>query len=315
VIQHAELASRLQAVLASGPLTRLERLSSGASRETWRLECDGRQLILQRLRRGAVTRLDLEVRVLAVAAVAGVPTPRVVLDGSRSDALERPFVIVEAIAGESIARKILRDDAFSVARRQLPRQIAQAAARTHAAPITELAALSDADQVESLRSLLDGLGDPHPVFEIALRWLELHRPAPRPNVLVHGDLRLGNLLVTPSGLSGVLDWELSHLGSPAEDLAWMCVRAWRFGSGLPAAGLATREQMLAHYAAEGGAVISLAELRWWEVLGTLKWGLICIMQSQTHLRGLVQSHELAILGRRVCENEWDILQLLSPVPA
>ena len=52
-------------------------------------------------------------------------------------------------------------------------------------------------------------------------------------------------------------------------------------------------------------------VRWWEVLGTLKWGIMCIIQAASHLNGFTRSHELAAIGRRVCENEWDLLDLLK----
>ncbi len=136
--------------------------------------------------------------------------------------------------------------------------------------------------------------------------------------MVHGDLRLGNLLVGPDGLRAVLDWELAHLGDPMEDLGWFCVRAWRFGSPLPAGGVATREELAAAYEAAGGEPVDLEALRWWETLGTLKWGVICIMQAWSHLSGATRSMELATIGRRVCENEWDVLGLLpgpsAPAP-
>ncbi len=312
MIHDAALARRLSDLFDGARVDTLERLSGGASRETWLFTIGGEELILQRLRRGAVTRIDLELRAITLAALSGVPVPQVVVDGSRSDALERPFLVVRRIRGESIARKILRDEPFARARAVLPEQLASAATRIHSTPIGELSELGHQDQVESMRALLDALGDPHPAFEIALRWLELHRPIPRSQVLVHGDFRLGNLLVDENGLTGVLDWELSHLGNPVEDLGWMCVRAWRFGSPLAAGGLCTREELLSHYNLLSDAPrVTLEELRWWEVLGTLKWGLICIMQAQTHLHGLVNSHELAILGRRVSENEWDVLGLLA----
>ena len=56
-------------------------------------------------------------------------------------------------------------------------------------------------------------------------------------------------------------------------------------------------------------------LRWWEVLGTLKWGVICMMQAWAHLSGASRSMELATIGRRVCENEWDVLGLLPGAAA
>jgi hypothetical protein len=114
----------------------------------------------------------------------------------------------------------------------------------------------------------------------------------------------------------VLDWELAHLGDPIEDLGWYCVRAWRFGSPLPAGGMGTREELLAAYEAAGGGAVDPEALRWWEVLGTLKWGLFCMLQASTHLTGASRSVELAAIGRRVAENEWDVLGLLpgGPLP-
>jgi hypothetical protein len=131
-------------------------------------------------------------------------------------------------------------------------------------------------------------------------------------VIVHGDLRLGNLIVGPDSLHAVIDWELVHAGNPAEDLGWFCVKAWRFGAAAPAAGLGSREELLAAYRAAGGAGITTGELRWWEILGTLRWGVICLEQAQAHLSGAHRSVELAAVGRRVCEQEWDLLLLLAP---
>jgi hypothetical protein len=159
--------------------------------------------------------------------------------------------------------------------------------------------------------LLDRLGEPHPAIELGLRWLAAHRPPPAGRTLVHGDFRLGNWLVGGSGLAAVLDWELAHLGDPAEDLGWMCVRSWRFGSPLPVAGVGTRAQLLTAYSEAGGARVDEATLRWWEVYGTLRWAVICIQQAAVHLTGGVRSVELAAIGRRVCEVELDLLELLD----
>jgi hypothetical protein len=119
-------------------------------------------------------------------------------------------------------------------------------------------------------------------------------------------------MVDASGLVGVLDWELAHLGDPVEDLGWMCVRSWRFGGPHPVAGLGRRDELLAAYRAAGGSEVDESTLRWWELYGTTRWGVICVQQAATHLTGAVRSVELAAIGRRVCEVERDVLELIEP---
>jgi aminoglycoside phosphotransferase (APT) family kinase protein len=114
-------------------------------------------------------------------------------------------------------------------------------------------------------------------------------------------------------LRAVLDWELAHLGDPMEDLGWLCVKAWRFGSAPPVAGVGEYQQLFDAYQQASGRPVDGAAVRWWEVLGTLKWGIICIMQANAHLSGVLRSHELAAIGRRVCENEWDLFVALEGI--
>jgi hypothetical protein len=126
---------------------------------------------------------------------------------------------------------------------------------------------------------------------------------------------MGNLMVHRESVSGVLDWELTHIGDPVEDLGWLCVPAWRFTRpDLAAAGLGTRGELLAAYARHAGVAVPMAELRRWELAGTLRWGVICVMQAFTHLSGARRSIEHAVIGRRACEVEWDLLELLDPPP-
>lgn len=296
----------------------LRRLSGGASRETWSFDAvvDGtrRPLILQRLRPGATgsstaTPIAVEAALLRVAADHGVPVAGVVADDDGT-ILGSPGMVVERLDGETIARKLLRDPEYAVARERLGAQVGAALARIHTIPTERVPGLRSGDQVEQFRTILDALGEPHPAFELGFRWLDANRPAVVGETVVHGDFRLGNVLVDGEGLRAVLDWELAHLGDPLEDLGWFCVRAWRFGSPLPAGGIATRETVVAAYEGAGGASVDLEALRWWEVLGTLKWGVMCVMQAWGHLSGASRSVELATIGRRVCENEWDLLGLL-----
>jgi aminoglycoside phosphotransferase (APT) family kinase protein len=128
---------------------------------------------------------------------------------------------------------------------------------------------------------------------------------------VHGDFRLGNFIVNEQGLAAVIDWELAHLGDPAEDIGWLCIRSWRFGNDdLPVAGVGQFDEFAAAYESAGGAPIDRGRVRYWEAFGNVKWAVICARQAHDHLSGVRRSHELASLGRRICEPEWDLLELI-----
>jgi len=228
--------------------------------------------------------------------------------------------VMDRIDGETIPRKLLRDEPYRPARAVMVAQCARAAAAIHAVPtetLPHLATQGATTLVDQYRGVVDVLGEPHPVFELGLRWLDEHA-AGLPDVapaLVHGDFRTGNFIVGPEGLRSVLDWELAHLGDPIEDLGWFCVKSWRFGNvEQRAGGFGSAEELLAVYAEATGQAVDPAHLHFWEVFGTLKWGVICEMQTFSHLNGLVRSVELAALGRRVAEQEWDLLELIDPHP-
>lgn len=291
-------------MLGATALDGLRRLSGGASRETWSFDADGRPLILRRDPPGAPKGgMDMEARLFRAAAAAGVPVPEVVV-------AEPSLIVMERIEGETIPRKILRDDEYAAARPKLARECGAILAKLHSIPTADVPGLEQADQVEQFRELLDALGEPHPTFELAFRWLDANRPLPTRTAIVHGDFRNGNLIVGPEGVRAVLDWELAHLGDPLEDLGWLCVKAWRFGMTPPVGGFGEYDQLISAYEAGGAGPVDRDALRWWEVLGTLKWGIMCIMQAVTHTSGAVRSVELAAIGRRVCEQEWDLLALL-----
>jgi len=320
-VDTSQLAAALRSSLGPVTIEGLSRLSGGASRETWAFDAvsgDGArtELVLRRDppgRPGEPGSMSREAAAIAVARAAGLAVPEVLLSTDGPGLWGSAGLIMRRVPGETIARRILRDDAYGGARAVLAAELGAFAARLHA--LRPPPGLPAADPLAGLRATLSAAGDASQVFELALSTLEASPPPPRKPVLVHGDLRLGNLIVGADALRAVIDWELVHTGNPAEDLGWLCVKAWRFGAALPVAGVGTREELLAAYRAAGGADISLDELRWWEILGTLRWGIICMSQAQAHLSGAYRSVELAAIGRRVCEQEWDLLLLLAPEAA
>jgi aminoglycoside phosphotransferase (APT) family kinase protein len=304
-----ELSTMLSQLLDDAEIHGLHRLSGGASRETWRFEADGRPLILQRQRAGDVRDMLIEAGVVRAAGRGGAPVPELIEARRRDDGMA--FMVLEAVEGETIARKILRDDEYTMARPRLVADFGAALARIHALDAASIGGLQYTDQLEYYTGVLDDLGQPHPVLELVRNWLVDMRPQVRTTTLVHGDFRLGNMIVGADGLRAVIDWELAHLGDPMEDLGWLCVKAWRFGAQPPVAGLGDYDELFAAYEASGGAPVDRAVVHWWEVLGTWKWAIMCILQASVHLSGAVRSHELAAIGRRVCENEHDLFLTLD----
>ena len=307
----ADLVEGLAAVLGATEISGLTRLSGGASRDTWSFEADRQPLILQRQREGDERDMATEIAAVRAASAAGVPSATLVTASTDPTHLGAAYMISTRVAGETTPRKILRDEQFDRARRALPAQLAHALAAIHAIRPTNIPGIVETDQVDRYREVLDTLGHPHPTFELTFRWLEANRAPLTGGVVVHGDFRLGNVIVDHDGLRAVLDWELVHLGDPMEDLGWMCVKAWRFGSSHPVAGVGDYQQLFDAYETATGSPVHAANVRWWEVLGTLKWGIMCIMQANAHLSGTTRSHELAAIGRRVCENEHDLFLALD----
>ena len=251
----------------------------------------------------------VEAAAMIAARAAGVPVAELFDHGE--GALGRAYLLMERLDGETIPRRLLRDDAYAAARPGLARRLGEVLARIHRIDPDQIPGLPHVDAFGQLTELYQGFAEPRPALEIALRWLREHQPAPVAGTLVHGDFRTGNLMIATDGLAGVLDWELTHRGDPRQDLGWLCTKAWRFGSPYPAGGFGSRDELMAGYAKGGGTPPDEQTQRWWELYGTVRWALLCRSQAERYLSGAEPSVELAVLGRRVCEQEWDILLALG----
>jgi aminoglycoside phosphotransferase (APT) family kinase protein len=335
VITIMDLPARLERFLREsapdvGPVTVVaaRALPGGASRDTWAIDATFAAqpcpLVLRRDLGGEIDEQALsreqEFRVLATAHAGGVLVPRPRWLCTDPEVLGAPFFLMDRLEGESVGRRVVREPALAAARQALPRQMGEQLARIHALPLTGLDFLPRPPTgtspalaaLEGSAQQLWSSGEPHPALELALRWLRRRAPACPSSVLVHGDFRVGNLMVGPAGLVGVFDWEFAHVGDPAEDLAWPCVRSWRFGQGeLRLGGVGQPEEMLEAYERASGRVVDRSALRYWEVLGNLRWAVGCIAQARRHLSGQAVSVELASLGRRTCEMELELLDLIE----
>jgi aminoglycoside phosphotransferase (APT) family kinase protein len=336
-MQPEQIAARLSAFIRdqgsfkSVAVDNLRRMPGGASREIWSFDAamsDGatttrRSMVLRR--DPGAHKIDTSRRheflVMRAAFEEGVPVPEVLWLCEDPSVLGASFFIMEKVEGETIARRLLRDDANAKARAVMPAQLAAILAKIHRidAPRHQLDFLADpgdrpaATEVTRYEETFRRLAlEPHPAFELALRWLHAHIPKTARTTLVHGDYRIGNVIFAPDGVRAILDWELAHLGDPMEDVGWMCVRAWRFGNdSMPVGGLGTREAFFEAYERAGGMPVDPESARFWELFGNLRWGIITISQARTYLDGHVPSVELASIGRRTAETELELLNLME----
>jgi aminoglycoside phosphotransferase (APT) family kinase protein len=308
----AEMREALHAVLGSEP-SEPKLLAGGASKEAWAVDAGGERLLVRRAAVGVIHKHTLsladEFAVLEAAHEAGVKAPRPIayipdLDG-------REAFVMERLDGETIGRRIVRMDDLPP---ELPTQLANELAKIHAIPRTRLAFLQEAN-LERMVDEFDEVGEARPAIELGLWWLREHRPPPREPVIVHGDYRIGNVVVRPhEGLVGVLDWEFAHVDEPVRDLAFALVRAWRFG--VPdkrLGGIGDVEPYLERYNELTGLDVRPEELDYWELAGNVGWAIGCLTQMQRHLSGLDRSVELAVLGRLGAEVEYEICHLLEKV--
>jgi aminoglycoside phosphotransferase (APT) family kinase protein len=319
---------RSQPGYGAAVITDLVPLPGGASKETWSFDliCDDDVLTLVlRINRSfpLPMALDLasEFKVMEAVYAAGIPVPRPFWYSE--EVLEAPFYVLERIPGETLVRRLQRDEAYRSAREVLPVQLGRALAGIHRIPSSRetlgflpyreqggSAALGELSFYEGI--LRKHAPEPHPALELAIRWLRQNAPTARQISLVHGDYRLGNIIFSPEGLTRILDWELAHLGDPMEDLGYISVQAWRFGRvELPVGGIGKREVFLEAYAQAGGFPLDLETIRYWEVMGNFKWAVIKILQAAPFLTGQSDSIELASLGRKTAETELQILTLIE----
>lgn len=307
-----------------GEIAHLKRLTGGANMESWAFDYGDRKLVLRRApgkgdRNEDLSRISMEseARLITLACEQGVGAPPVRGILEPADELGQGY-LMERIAGETLPQKILGNPEFAKAEQRLAGQCAAELAKIHAIPLESLPADIPRDDA---RSLLAGLGERYrdygaaiPVFDYALRWLEDHLPEPARPCLLHGDFRMGNLMIDADGIAAILDWELAHLGDPAQDLAYLCTPSWRFTRhDRPVGGFAGIDEFLDAYRSASGAAVERSRFDFWLVYSTLWWGVCCLGMTDIWRTGQDRTLERAVIGRRVSEVEVDLLLLFDPM--
>lgn len=339
ILDANEIRERVGAYLTAATgqpvtVTEAQALAGGASRDSWAfaaLFADGSQsrFVLRRdlpttMNESALTRAH-EFAMMRAAFEHGVRCAQVRWLCEDSEPLGQPFFIMDYVDGVSIGRKVMTAPELTEARRALPAQMAEQLAlihrldwKSHALDfLAQPKTISPArEAVAEVYGIVDALGAKVPAIEYILRWCDLHAPETERITFVHGDFRIGNLLVDPSGLAAVIDWEFAHIGDPCEELGYLCLRDWRFGNdSLRASGLSQREPFIRLYERYAGVAVDRSAVDWWEVFGNVRWAVICLKQAQRHLSGQDPSVELASLGRRSLDMQAEALALIQRIDA
>ncbi len=310
---------------AGGELTEVHRLSGGASMESWAFSYGGEEYVLRRLPSGLSpdddglrgVPLATQADVIELARTAGVTAPQVRGRLKPDDALGEGFIMTKA-EGETLPHKILGNPAFAEAESRLTEQCARELAAIHQIEIgpllQSLEYFSPADLIRVQKEKYQEIGGHMPIYEYAFHWLEQNAPDASDKYLVHGDFRMGNLMIDQQGLSAVLDWELVRLGDPVQDLAYLCTPSWRFGHYEKAAGgFDSAESFLAAYAAASGAEVDPDRFRFWLIYSAIWWGVACMVMGQIWRSHADRSLERTVIGRRVSEVEIDLALLFEEI--
>ena len=311
-------------------LTTAERLSGGASQETYRLtvEIDGSTQLLA-LRRAAGGEhgaaegrpgLAIEAKLMQVAGEAGVPEPHIHAVLTEADGIGDGFVM-EWLDGHTLGARVIRSPDLDEIRPHLARQCGEVLARIHAIdPVAtgladHLEVVTTEAFVESMWDSYKELATPQPMIDYAARWLVDNRPDEVEHRIVHNDFRNGNLMITPDGITGVLDWEVCHLGDPMRDLGWICTNSWRFGNRhLPVGGFGNYADLFAGYESVSGVPVDPDHVHYWEVFGSFWWAIGCLKMADHWRNGPDPSVERPGIARRSSECQVDCVNLLIPGP-
>ena len=312
-------------------LVSCDRLSGGASQETYRIVADterGQRLLALRRPPGGAAAADglgrvgsrTEARLMRCAREAGVPEPRVVAVLEPDEGLGDGF-LMEWLEGESLGARIVRVDALEEVRPRLAYQCGEILARIHAIDLEEtglgeeLPSMEPGAFVEQTWAAYRGLETPQPMIDFTARWLLDHLPRDPHRTLVHNDFRNGNLMVAPEGVVAVLDWEIAHVGDPMRDLGWLCTSSWRFGRrDLPVGGFGRVEDLFRGYETVSGRKVDPDHVKFWEVFGSFWWAVTCLGMAHQFRTGPDRSVERAAIGRRSSEGQVDCVNLLIPGP-
>ena len=308
----------------------IERLTGGASQETFSIDCQtvsGPLRLALRRAPGGVRQskeagsigLTAEAVLLDIAKQQGIQVPNILYSLKPEDNIGDGF-LMNWCEGETLGAKIAKSERFENIRPSLARQCGEILAKIHSTDLSKsglktiLKEISPRDYVKVTWEDYKRYETPQPMIDYAAQWLLKNLPEPTIPSLVHNDFRNGNLIVSEnSGIVAVLDWEVAHIGDPNRDLGWLCTPSWRFGQhALPVGGFGEMEDLLEGYSSVTGTTPSARSLKFWQVFGSFWWAVHCLTMAHHYRHGPDKTVERPAIGRRSSECQIDLVNFLIP---
>jgi aminoglycoside phosphotransferase (APT) family kinase protein len=290
--------------LGSGPVA-VTRIGTGHSNATFLLERAGERLVLRRPPRPPLppSAHDMLREARVLTALAGrARVPRVLDVCHDPDVLGVPFYVMEELTGDVVTDTLPAALATAEARREAGHDLVDALVELHAVEIAS-AGLSDFGRpdgyLERQVRRFEALWEHNATRDLPLvgelgAWLGAAVPASGDACVVHGDYRLGNVMLERSAprVLALLDWELATLGDPLADLGYL-VATYTDATSLPtvldlspvtrSAGFPDRVQLVERYAERSGRGVDA--LAWYETLALWKAAVFCEALYGRYLRG------------------------------
>jgi aminoglycoside phosphotransferase (APT) family kinase protein len=290
--------------LGNGPLT-ATRIGAGHSNATFLLEHGAARMVLRRAPRPPLppSAHDMlrEARVLgALQGRARVPGLLAVCRDD--DVLGVPFYVMEELRGHVVTDDLPAVLGTPEARRRAGNDLVDALAELHAVDV-DGAGLGDFGRpdgyLERQVRRFAALWEHNATRELPLvgelaAWLGSTLPRSAGAGIVHGDYRLGNVMLdlAEPRVSALLDWELATLGDPLADLGYLVATYTDATSArtvldlspvTSSDGFPSREQLVERYAERSGR--SVGALAWYETLALWKGAVFCEGLYARCLRG------------------------------
>jgi aminoglycoside phosphotransferase (APT) family kinase protein len=303
-------------------VTHVRRIVGGASRVTYSLDAawhddaghHERGLIV-------VSNREAEFAAYRGMATSDVPVPEALWIEGDANWFGGPFFVTSRIDGCATRRQQEFEPPYDAVGETLGRNLFQIGGRIAAFDWQE----ADWDFLEApaadrccerelghwAQTIEQSRWDPQPIARAAIDWLRRHPPPPAQRVsVVHGDFRTGNVLFDETGqIHGVVDWEMCHLGDPLEDLAWTCMRNWRWERMALASGLI--DLPVAHHEWEVASALTVdpAAYHWWEIFTHVKAQGIWLTGARNFADGLAE--EISLPGHAIRRGPTDDRSLLE----